>query len=349
MMLNTKKWKEFRLVGDNYFTIEKNNTISTTQSKPGNRLYDVVGAKYKNNGNVIFIDEEYQNLLVKGNCICLIKTGQGSVGKAVYKFNNFIPSNNICVLRSKIPLSKYIGNFLVTAINNQSGKYSYGYIRNENRIVKETILLPINEINEPDWGFMEQYMIKLEERKKADYITYLDKILNDIQYKKIRKLNGGEWKDLYLTDICDIESGQDIYEAEREIGNVPYITSTSSNNGIKYFVSNTNPTLESNAISVNRNGSVGYCFYHKYSALYSNDCRKLILKFHRNEYVSLFITNQIAKQKDKYSYGYKMGTNRLKKQKIMLPINDKEEPDFKYMVFLPTKIIQKLPDLHVHE
>lgn len=134
-----------------------------------------------------------------------------------------------------------------------------------------------------------------------------------------------------LSDICDISSGKDIYESERVDGEMPYITSTSQNNGIKYFVSNSNHTIESNAISVNRNGSVGYAFYHKYSALYSNDCRKLKLKNSDNEYVAIFITNQIMQQREKYNYGYKMGTGRLNKQFIMLPVDDNQNPDFDFM------------------
>lgn len=144
-------------------------------------------------------------------------------------------------------------------------------------------------------------------------------------------LNDREWKAFFISDICDIESGRDIYDAERVEGDIPYITSTAANNGIKYYVSNTNETLEENAISVNRNGSVGYSFYHKYKALYSNDCRKLKLKQCRNEFVALFITNQITQQKDKYNYGYKMGTGRLKRQRIMLPITDDGQPDYAFM------------------
>jgi len=144
-------------------------------------------------------------------------------------------------------------------------------------------------------------------------------------------LKDKKWKAFKLQEVCNIESGRDIYESEREEGNTPYITSTSTNNGIKYYVSNVNETSESNAISVNRNGSVGYAFYHKYTALYSNDCRKLKLKKHKNEYIALFITNQIMQQKSKYNYGYKMGTGRLRKQYLMLPINDNNEPDWIFM------------------
>lgn len=92
------------------------------------------------------------------------------------------------------------------------------------------------------------------------------------------KLESKEWKPFYIEEICDISSGCDIYDSERVSGNVPYITSSAVNNGIKYFVGNENGTLESNCISVNRNGSVGYSFYHSYPALFSNDCRKLRLK-----------------------------------------------------------------------
>ena len=138
------------------------------------------------------------------------------------------------------------------------------------------------------------------------------------------------WDSFYIEDVADIISGRDIYEAERINGELPYISSTANNNGIGYFVGNNNLTLEKECLSVNRNGSVGYSFYHPYNALFSNDCRKLRPKF-KSRYVGLFLSNQITQQKDKYGYGYKMGTARLKKQKIMLPINIKGEPDYKYM------------------
>lgn len=47
--------------------------------------------------------------------------------------------------------------------------------------------------------------------------------------------------------------------------------------------------------------------------------------------MALFITNQIMQQKDKYNYSIKMGTARLKKQKIMLPVDEIGEPDYEFM------------------
>ena len=125
-----------------------------------------------------------------------------------------------------------------------------------------------------------------------------------------------EWQPFFIEDIAEIVSGIDIYERERVEGTKPYITATANNNGIGYFVGNVNGTLESECLSVNRNGSVGYCFYHPYSALYGNDTRKLRPKV-KNKYSSLFISMCITSQREKYGYGYKMGTGRLKRQRIL--------------------------------
>lgn len=143
-------------------------------------------------------------------------------------------------------------------------------------------------------------------------------------------LESKNWDAFFIEDVAEIISGRDIYEKERIDGLVPYITATANNNGIGYFVANNNETLESGCLSVNRNGSVGYCFYHPYKALYGNDTRKLRPK-KNNRYISLFISMCITKQREKYGYGYKMGTGRLKRQRILLPVDTNNNPDWAFM------------------
>lgn len=143
------------------------------------------------------------------------------------------------------------------------------------------------------------------------------------------RLDDREWRPFFIEDIADILSGQDIYEKERVEGDTPYATATANNNGIGYFVGNENETLERDCLSVNRNGSVGYCFYHPYPTLYGNDTRKLRPRI-ANKYTSLFISMAIVQQRGKYGYGYKMGTGRLKRQRVLLPsVNG--EPDWAFM------------------
>ena len=143
-------------------------------------------------------------------------------------------------------------------------------------------------------------------------------------------LDSRNWEAFFIEDVAEIISGRDIYEKERLDGLVPYITATANNNGIGYFVANNNETLESGCLSVNRNGSVGYCFYHPYKALFGNDTRKLRPK-KNNRYIALFISMCITKQREKYGYGYKMGTGRLKRQRILLPVDTNNNPDWAFM------------------
>ena len=177
----------------------------------------------------------------------------------------------------------------------------------------------------------------------ADYLTFEFNMIahgRDYLFNNKKKLppltetppplNSKRWKSFFITDVAEIVSGRDIYEDERKEGKNPYIGASSQNNGVCHFISNENETLEENCISVNRNGSVGYAFYHPYAALYSNDCRKLRPRV-ANEFVSVFIANQITAQREKYNYGYKMGTARLKRQKILLPVTDDGAPDYDYM------------------
>ncbi|WP_019894841.1 restriction endonuclease subunit S [Hydrogenovibrio halophilus] len=146
----------------------------------------------------------------------------------------------------------------------------------------------------------------------------------------VNNLEDIEWHEFFIEDIAEIISGRDIYDAERFEGKIPYISATAKNNGIGHFVGNNNNTLERNCLSVNRNGSVGYSFYHPYQGLFSNDCRKLRPKV-KSDYIAFFLSSQITSQRQKYSYGYKMGTGRLKRQKVMLPIGDDGIPNWQLM------------------
>ncbi len=315
-------WKEFK-VKQIFSKIEKCKCGNVGNLEDG--LIPYVGATNRNNGTIRYINAP-EKFITKGNCIVFICDGQGSVGYSIYKTEDFVGSTTLKVGRNKF-LNYYNAQFIIGALDKNRCIYSYGYKRTEARLKNETIYLPVNQKSEPDYKFMEEYIKERETRLKNQYKEYTKPLIQNLQ-KVVNEKR--KWNDFFIEEIAIINSGRDIYERERIAGDIPYITSTAQNNGIGYLVSNNNETIEANCLSVNRNGSVGYCFYHPYSALYSNDCRKLRLK-NNSKYVGLFISNVITAQKSKYGYGYKMGTGRLKRQKIMLPVNSKGEPDYQYM------------------
>ena len=115
-------------------------------------------------------------------------------------------------------------------------------------------------------------------------------------------------------------------------GRKPFIGATDSNNGITEFVSNKNASEDSNVLGANYNGSVVENFYHPYKALFSDDVKRLSFKHVKgNRYLYLFIKNQILKQKEKFKYGYKFNEKRMNNQKILLPIDSGNQPDYTYM------------------
>lgn len=125
-------------------------------------------------------------------------------------------------------------------------------------------------------------------------------------------------------------------------GDVPFIGSSDSNNGVTNFVANINGSLDKNLLGVNYNGSVVNNFYHPYKCLFSDDVKRLHLNdWHDNKFVLLYLSTIILQQKNKYSYGYKFNTDRMKRQKILLPVNELNEPDYDYMEQYSKSIILK--------
>lgn len=141
-----------------------------------------------------------------------------------------------------------------------------------------------------------------------------------------------EWHEFFIEDIAVIKSGVRLTKANMSPGFKPFIGSTDSNNGITNFVSDTNRSEDSNVLGVNYNGSVVENFYHPYTAIFSDDVKRLSLKHVKgNKYHYLSLKNSILKQKSKYQYGYKFNEKRLSRQKIMLPSLNESEPNWQFM------------------
>jgi hypothetical protein len=324
MDLKNIQWKEFNL-NEIFPSIQRGKRLKKDDHKTGNQPY--VSSSALNNGIDGFVGNTEKVRKFKK---CLTIANSGSVGATFFQPFSFVASDHITKLENK-EFSKNFYLFISSIAKRLSEKYSFNREINDNRIQREKILLPINSKGEPDYSFMEQYMRRKEQEKIDKFQNYISKKIDQVKdFKEVEPLNQKEWGEFFIEDVAQIISGRDIYESERIKGNIPYVSATANNNGIGYFVGNANETLEENCLSVNRNGSVGFSFYHQYKALFSNDCRKLRLK-NNSPFVGKFISRIITGQKEKYGYGYKMGTGRMKRQKILLPTDKKGQPDYEYM------------------
>ena len=141
-----------------------------------------------------------------------------------------------------------------------------------------------------------------------------------------------QWGEFYLKDVFnEIQRGKRLKKEHHKLGKVPYISSTSMNNGVDGFVGNKdNVRLFSNCLTVANSGSVGSTFFQPFSFVASDHVTKLgNSKF--NRYVYLFISTTVKKLDEKYSFNREINDNRIKKEKILLPMNEQGEPDYAFM------------------
>lgn len=326
--LKNTEWQEFKIGKIFEQLLRGNNKGHSNEDCQFGVSYN--GAKYNDNGVTGFVETNGKFKIFKGNAIVFVMTGEGSVGLSVYKKEDFVPSSNVFVGYSSV-LNRWNGLFLVTAINNGADRYNYGYIRNEKRLFNEKILLPVNSDGLPDWQFMEDFMKQIERDKITTVLSYYNNSLNNNGLRGVERWIPSKscWAAFAIQDVCEIHSGVRLTKQDMQEGKIPFVGASDSNNGITAFIANKNASLDKDVLGVNYNGSVVENFYHPYECLFSDDVKRLKIKSKQvGKYAYLFLKTMILKQKYKYQYGYKFNATRMAKQKILLPVDASNQPDW---------------------
>lgn len=333
MKLSDRQWKDFA-VPYVFQNIQRGKRLKKADHISG--IVPYVSSTANNNGVDAYI-EAIKGTRVFENCISLANSG--SVGTAFYEPFAFVASDHVTSMKRE-NTSQYVYLFLTAVLEQQKSNFDFNREINDLRIKKMRIMLPVDDNDEPDYQFMEDYMKELMVAKRKQYQEYVEQRLAELDIDAKMSKWGGynldleskKWKPCKLSKLGIVKSGKDIYAMERVEGDIPYVTSGSQNNGIGYFVANKNQTLDKGYIAFNRNGAVGLAFYHPYWSVMGNDCRKIhISKADENIYVGLIISTAISMQSKSFSYSRKLGTARANKLQVMLPVDDNDEPDYDFM------------------
>lgn len=320
MKLSDREWRAFE-VGQLFSEIKIALSSDSNHLKKGNTPF--VGRSYNFNG--------YQGLYnvekFKINEAGLITLSMVGTPVSFIQPFEFACSQNILLLKCNNN-NFYAKLFIVTIINKslKDGGYGYGHPMSLFRFKRKKVKLPISLNGLPDYNFMEQYIKEKNFNLKSQIKEKQKHEITDW-----RELSEVEWDNFKLGDIAYVNGGKDLPKYNRRPGNTPFIGSSALNNGITDFIDIklSNTKVAKQCIGINRNGSVGYSFYHPYYAYYSGDTR-FIKTVPKNKYANLFLSEIIKNQRGKYAYGYKMGTQRIKKQIIKLPISN-NQPDYNFM------------------
>lgn len=327
--LNDIKWKEFTIKdivilekNKNRYQVPTGSNISKSLLIEGQNPRVTVTSL--NNGvdgfyDAVKLTREYENFI-----------SVSFLGNAFYHPYKATTDMKVHTFQLKTrKLNRYVALFIITTLQSNTKNTSYGNQLSSTDLPLKKILLPITSEGEPDYEFMEEYIKERESKLKQQYKKYVTKRLEELKIKiDVEKT----WQDFELSKIFEIKSGKRLTKADMKQGNIPFIGSTDSNNGVTNFCSDVNTSTDRDVLGVNYNGSVVETFYHPYKCTFSDDVKRLNTKnISGNKYIYLFIKNSIIQQKVKYMYGYKFNENRMKRQKIMLPVNEASKPDYEYM------------------
>lgn len=330
--LLSSQWKPFSFT-DVFTEIQRGKRLKKADHTEGSIPY--VSSTALNNGVDGFIGNEGS---VRKFEDCITIANSGSVGSAFFHQYEFVASDHVTQLKRK-GLDKYAYLFMVPIINRLSEKYSFNREINDERIKREKILLPVTKEGDIDFAFMSSFMQEVE----ADILKTTLNVFKDRLNANENQMGGVKWKAFILSDIFTISAGKRLTKADMKHGSRPFIGATDSNNGITAWVENTNESLDSAVLGVNYNGSVVETFYHPYECIFSDDVKRLHLKSDVtvSAYLMLFLKTMIIQQKIKFAYGYKFNEKRMQMQKIVLPIDNEEQPNWKYMEIYMQRLEQQ--------
>lgn len=156
LSIDVNSWKEYKI--GNLFSLERCKCGNAGDLDSDNQQTIYVGAKKKQNGFMKKVNL-YEELMTKGNCIIFICDGEGSVGYTNYMERDFIGSTTLTVGYNQ-RLNKYNGMFLVSVLDKEKIRYSYG--RKYSNTLKSTLIKLPTKDNEPDWDYMEKFIKKLK-------------------------------------------------------------------------------------------------------------------------------------------------------------------------------------------
>lgn len=242
-------------------------------------------------------------------------------------------------------LNELNGLYLVTVISKQMVQFSYGNKPGLNVYKNMKIPLPVDKKGKIDFDYMEQRIKELECERIKELSNYLsatgldnyklsekDKsILSDIHRTKEYIIG-----DIFKSDKGDVDLQNKDIDGKGEI----FVNSGSTNYGIKGRTSKDARIFPSNTITIDFFGNAYYRDYN-YKMATHNHVFSLSGSLIKNSLVGLYIVGAMSFLKKQFSYNNMATWNKLRVEKIQLPVNDKNEIDVCYMEHY-IKVMEKI-------
>lgn len=233
-----------------------------------------------------------------------------------------------CLKPTNIILNKYTGEYLVTCIRKSLKNSRYSDQISSTVLPLLDIRLPVDKTGDPDFSYMETYMRKLE----IAISTSLTKLQSVKNFTKSKKIAHVRWKEFLIGDVFPKIIKPEVYhtrEVEKSDNGIPYIVRSKFNNGIKYRV--VKPKGKINPPNVISFGAENATFFYQKEEWISGRDMYYIDTQDLDEYTCLYLTACLQPIAAKYSYNFGLFPDLLRKEKVKLPVDESEVPDYAYM------------------
>lgn len=339
MNLKVSEWKPFRIMRtesqSGLFEIENCKCGNAGDLDDGTDI-NYIGAKKSDNGVMRSVSLESNNVLVsKGHGIIFICDGEGSVGYTNYMDSDFIGSTTLSIGYDDA-LTETNAMFLVSVLDNERFKYSYGRKYRKN-LISAIIYLPVQQNIDgsffidssckysdegyvPDWQFMEDYIKSLHHKP----LTTKNKP------GQAPELNVSDWKEFAVPELFgEVKVAKSADIGNLEEGKTPFIGRTDVDNGVQGFVDPISLT-KGKCITISMVGT-NVALYQEEDFQASQNIA-ILRKDGITKAMALFICSMINfEMRLKYSYGRTVGKANIEEMIIKLPIDSDGNPDWQFM------------------
>jgi restriction enzyme bgcI subunit beta len=338
--LNDVEWGEFKVGGkDGIFKVSNSKPYHKANLTVSSNGIPYVTRTSMNNGlEDLIVDENYEK-----NPKNTISLGAENAD-FFFQGIDYISGNKMYSI-SNNKITREVGLFLVQVFRQSIKECGFGYGKGltGTRFKNRYVMLPVDEKNNPNWHFMEEYIKEREIKQRNDLKEYYKSRLLDLVICP-EVLTDVEWGEFSLRDLFTFERGNQNNMSACEVGEIPLISAKKIDNGVKAFISDNGKKLfEGHILTLNNDGDggVGIAYYQANKMALDTHVTALIPVIPINRSSLLFISKTITIQRDKFSHGYSLNNNRMKAQKIVLPIDENGDPNWSYMENFIKNIEQK--------
>ena len=255
----------------------------------------------------------------------------GNVFFRDFEYKEVTHARIFTLIPKSFELSAGTGLYIVSILSRQTKRFSYNNMASWNKMKTFEISLPVDADGSIDWQYMQERIAELEQERIAELDAYLkvtgleDYELADEDREILRKAtpDGIAIRKTVLfraSDLFDIKKGKRLTKADMIKGEINFVGSSSTDNGITARIGNTEYIHPAGCITVSYNGSVGEAFFQEAPFWASDDINIWYPKFCITPRIAEYLITVIKKHKGRYSYTAKWTIDKMKEEYLDLPV-----------------------------